>query len=392
MSRITNAPWAALIALGIVVYVDRTSVADRERWMDIRNRLEALPEPVVRVEIGKAKDVLQLGNLAETPPELRRLVVLGNSRARVGLNLRDLEDVDIQLAKLAHAAVSPYVMRTMARDIAAAQPDLVVLMLSEIDTHRPVELVPSACFQSPDALWQLLRTEPSLLWKQRQKLEQVTIGTVLQSYLNGDVLDRSYLNDFREIRTQEPEAGTGASGGKKKPKGRRNRPVPRKQLEVESENARYRPRRIEERDIEPPPIENLDEIRAEFEKFFKRKRVRNSTLNIGYAIQKGAHVQTQMGLIEKTIEILTQAGSKILIVEGPLNPLTNLLYDEESTRAEFLSFVDEMKEKHGVHFQRLEETGPFVEKDFTDLLHLKGTSARKLSAKVKQRIIEVLSP
>ena len=80
----------------------------------------------------------------------------------------------------------------------------------------------------------------------------------------------------------------------------------------------------------------------------------------------------------------------MLIVEGPLNPLTYLLYDEESTRSDFLAFVEEMRMEYGVHFQSIDETGPYVPKDFSDLLHLKGTSARKLSAEVRKRVVELL--
>ena len=387
--KIQNAPWAALLAVLMVGYVDRELLSDRERWVELRDALEELPEPVVRVELGKAKDVLQLSGLAEAPPNQRRLVVLGNRRAKVGLLFRLQATDRIQLAKLAHAAVSPFVMRTMARDVAASKPDLCVLMLSELDTHRPVDLVPSACFRSPEALLQLLLLEPSIAVHQRREVEQLVAGNLFDSYLQGDLLDRAYLNELREIHTQ-------ADGDQRKGKerrrrgGKRNRPVPRKRLEVEAGKSRYPVKRVEEPDIAPPPIENLDEIRDEIMKFFKRKKLRNSTLNIGYAIQKGPHAETQKALIDETIAILRAAGSDVLILEGPLNPLTHLLYDKEGTREEFLAFVEEMKRKHGVHFQSLDETGPFPDDDFTDLLHLRGPAARRLSEDVLDRVRGIL--
>lgn len=381
---IKKAPWAALIAAVLVIWVDSKLFADRELWLKLRARLEALPEPIVRLELGMTKDILQLKNMRDAAPEMRRLIILGNSRARVGLNLRNLRDDDILQAKIAHAGVSPYVMRTFAKEGAALSPDLVVLMLSELDTHRPVELVPGACFRSAPALGQLLTSEPSLSWEQRHEVEQVAVGTFLNSYRYGDILDRAYLNDFLDIRIQEEEPAS------KRQDQRRGRVIPRKRLVVEAENARFRIRRISEPDVPPPPIENIEEIRAEFAKSFKRKKIQNSTLNIGYAIAFGPHVETQRGLIEKTIEILTDAGSKVLIVEGPLNPLTYMLYDEEATRSDFLAFVEEMKVEYGVHFQSIDETGPYVPKDFSDLLHLKGTSARKLSAEVRKRVVQLL--
>src|SRR5262245_6350674 len=140
-----DGPWAALLAGLLVFAADRTVLGDVDLWRAVEQRLEGLQKRLVRVEVGIAHDRVELARLDQAAPGVKRVIAMGNGGAPPGLQSDSLPD-SLCLAGVRHAPISPLELRLFAREALSHRVDLLVMMLSEYDTHRPVRIVPRAGF------------------------------------------------------------------------------------------------------------------------------------------------------------------------------------------------------------------------------------------------------
>jgi len=358
-------PLGGLLALALVCAGDRLVFSSASLWTRLAARLELVPKALVRVELGIARDRLDLARLAQAAAGVKRVVLFGNSRANDGFQFREVPP-GFELARLTHAPLSPLEFRLSAREVAATGAELVVAMFSEYDTHRPLRVVPRAGFADLgatgavvlDALRSRPGWEPRFALDKRVELERLGLAALFDAYRYRDVLERAWLNDALAFRADD--AG-------------------RLPLLVSHE-------------LDEPPerAPEFQDLRARFRRSVG-DRYPDSTLTQLADIRPGAHVTANEGLIEEAVARLRAGGCEVLIVEGPLHPLCAELYDQPTTRAQFVDFVRRLEREHGVHFLALEDSGPFVEGDFSDPLHLLGRRGRELGARVLREAAAILS-
>jgi len=329
-------------------------------WTALGARLDLLPVALVRVEQGIVGDRLGLARLAAAGPDERRVMVMGNSRAQDGFFFSPLPR-ELELVKVTHAPISPLEVRLFAPEAAAYEPDVFVVMLSELDTHRPVRIVPRSGFGSLAGVLDLVRAAgPRFALENRVKLERLSVASLLHTYRFRDVLDRAWLDERCSFAPDKRGRFPGLVSHD-----------------------------LEEAPEPPPAIEGLDALVERFQES-GRRRVVPSTLNLIHAIRPGDHAALEQHLIEGALEILRSAGCEVLIVEAPLHPVSYELYDRAATRPEFLAFVERLRSELGVHFLPLEESGPFEADDFEDPLHLRPARGRELGALTLERIEAIL--
>jgi hypothetical protein len=360
-----GAPWAALLAALLVFAADRTVLSDVDLWRAIERRLEGLPKRLVRVEVGIARDRLELARLDQAAPGVKRVVAMGNSRALAGMQFGAVPG-SLRIASVRHAPISPLELRLFAREALSHRVDLFVVMLSEFDTQRPVCIVPRAGFAdlratvgiALSALASRSGWTPSFLLLMRVELERLALAAVLDAYRYRDALHRAWLDERFGFPPDE---------------GGRLPALVSRDVDEDEETAE---------------IPDIEAVRARFGP--KPRGMPNNYVNMLRSTRVAEYTAANEDLVEGAIEVLRPAGCEVLLVEGPLHPVAYELYDRAATRGEFLAFVHRLEREHGVHFLALEETGPFPADDFNDPLHLKERRGEVLGALVLRRVEEIL--
>ncbi|MSR62015.1 MAG: SGNH/GDSL hydrolase family protein [Planctomycetes bacterium] len=362
--RRARLPLGGLLALGLVLAADRLVFAEAGLWARIVARLELVPKALVRVELGIARDRVDLARLGQAAPGVARVVLFGNSRANDGFQFREVPP-QFELARLTHAPLSPLEFRLCAREVAAAQPALVVALFSEYDTHRPPRIVPRAGFADLRATGGLVLDavaarggwEPAFAFEKRVELERLGLAVLFNAYRYRDVLERAWLNDALGFR---------------------------------ADDAGRLPTLVShELDEAPARAPEFQALRARFRRTLG-DRYPDATLRQVQDIGVGPHVAANEGLIEAAVAHLRARGCEVLIVEGPLHPLSYELYDHATTRAQFVEFARRLEREHGAHFLALEDSGPYDEGDFSDPLHLVARRGRELGARVLREAAAIL--
>jgi len=358
-------PWAALLAAVLVLAVDRSVLGNAGLWSAIARRLELAPKRLVRVESGIARDRLDLARLDRSEQGEKRVIVMGNSRARDGLQFGAVPD-SMLLAELLHAPISPLELRLFAREAVRHRADLLVMMLSEFDTHRPIRIVPRAGFADLRATGAIALAaatgrpgwSPAFLLEKRVGLERLALAAAFDAYRYRDVLDRAWLDERLGFRPDE--------------------------------DGRL-PALVSHELEEDEPAAAIPDLEAVRERFGPQSRsFPDSYVPLLRGIRIGAYARANEDLVESAVAILRAAGCEVLLVEGPLHPVAYELYDHSGTRAEFLDFVHALAQRQGVHFLALEESGPFPASDFADPMHLARRRGQVLGALVLRRIEEIL--
>jgi hypothetical protein len=354
-----------LLAALLVFGADRTVLGDERLWSAIQRRLELVPKRLVRVEVGIARDRLDLARLERATPGQERVVALGNSRALDGLRF-DAVPASLCLAGLLHAPISPLELRLFAREAVRHRTDLLVMMLSEYDTHRPVRIVPRGGFADLRATGAIALASlagrpgwsPRFLRERRVELERLALASCFDAYRYRDVLDRAWLDGW--LRFAADDDGRLPALANRDP--------------GEDERA--------------AEIPDLEAVRVRFGPL--PRGLPSNHVPTLRSITSGEHSRANEDLVEDAVAILRAAGCEVLLVEGPLHPVAYELYDHPATRAEFLDFVRRLERELGVHFLALEESGPFPATDFNDPLHLRERRGAALGALVLQRILAIL--
>jgi len=140
-------PLAGILAVAAVFAVDVGILGSSGPWPKLQQRISRRHP----LEWGITQDRLEIRRLADAPPTVSRAVIVGSSRANAGFQRRTIDPSTSQkivFAKIAHAFVGPFEIRSLVEEILAVGVDVVVLVLSEFDVNRPARITPQASFGS----------------------------------------------------------------------------------------------------------------------------------------------------------------------------------------------------------------------------------------------------
>jgi len=282
-----------------------------------------------------------------------RVFLVGSSQADSAFAppaARPVDGPPLAFAKLAHAGIGPFEIRSLVDEVLAYRPAAVVLLLSEFDTHRPLYLRPGASFGSLSAVVDLvIEAGAPFAVAQRNALYRLTVAGLLNGYRYRDVLGRAGLDRLRRFELDVRLPG---------------RPAPESDAVLAGAPSTL---------LSPAEVDRLlGQVAA-------LPRLRSvAEANQIHSITRGEHARVQMGLLRRAVRILRAAGTQVVVVEGPLHPAATALYDT-SIRSDFLAFARSLAAEEGVCFVPLEATEPFGPGDFWDLTHVHPAGAQRIT-------------
>ncbi len=357
-------PWGGVVAALLVLLVEGRFLAPGPLWPVLEERLVAEHQATFPVERGLVGDRRSLLRALFTAPDKALVAVLGTSRANASLEPRALQHVvpDARVLGFAHAGMQPFELRGLADELAPLGVDLAVLLVSEFDTHRPLRVMRQSGPGSLAALRELLDLLPQdTVWEERTLVLQLLTACALPSYRFREVFAAAGLDAWRRF-----PAARGEPRGTSRP-----------------------PFLLE--GGQPLPVSyprERERLRAQFPDVPERQL--DSELNQCRSITRGPHAEVQSALLLSTVRALRAAGTRVLLVEGPVSPLAESYYDL-SIRDDFRALVGELLHDEGVDFLPLEETGPFPADRFRDLTHLDKAWSPPFAAAVGARAAELLA-
>jgi hypothetical protein len=118
----------------------------------------------------------------------------------------------------------------------------------------------------------------------------------------------------------------------------------------------------------------------------KQRRARDIVAAAVEQMTMGPHVAVQQDLVRRTVERLVGCGADVVLFEAPLSPRA-LARQEPSMRGTFVRLSTELAGRPAVHYVPLEATGPYLTKDFADLIHL---SRRRGAPKMTRGIYDAV--
>jgi hypothetical protein len=347
-----------LAALVVLFATDRLLMSSPELWTRVHHRLSL--EDAMNFWISLTE--MRRTRFAGEHDDRTRVIALGSSRAAASFLSENISDDDkewVHATNLGRPGVDPFVLRSMVDGVVALEPDVVVLYLSEFDTHRAIFMIPEATDADLPSLIELLRyTGPVHGWNERRKLLQILAGGVMQTYHHRNMLLAAGLGRVGEFEMAERGLDT-------------TTPLPPAH--------RFGFHRTPDRQAKWF-VELVAEVEAKH----------GSELEVAqftqlHEVVRGEQVRVQEALIETAIERFRRSGVEVLIFESPLNPLGAPLWDAD-LREDFLAFARRMVRTHGAWFLPLEQSGPFGHEDFADLTHLDFEGGLLATRQVLERI------
>ncbi len=316
------------------------------------------------MERGVVSDRVEFARLAAEASDNPLVAVMGSSRAHASMHTHLLKKAapGIEVAALAHAGMHPFEIRGALDEVLALEPELVVILISEFDTHRPLRLMPQTSPGSFAALRELAsQVGGDFVWEQRTTFLQVALASVVDLYRYREVFHVAGVEDYRMFSHPAAPRGQGV-------------------LKI--------PYLLEGN---APLDMNMDEELQQLELVYPHLslRARKAGMTQCQSITRGPHATVQMFLLRKAVVRARSKGVRVLLVEGPLAPATKGFYDN-SIRTDFLELAQELSQEEGVLFLALEESGPFPQEIFADLTHLNREGAQQMSAAVGRRVANLL--
>ncbi len=357
-------PFAAIIAFVLLWLVAPLPLREVAVWEHLVSRA-ADAEAVYR---GVAVDQLDLVRLDATPKTRPRVLVMGTSRAHRGfLTLRARRArPEVEFTRIAHAMLDPFVIRSLVAELIAREPDLVVLFLSEFDTHRPlrIEPIPTTSAASPLAFVEVAWGQGfDFSWRNRESFYRIVAAGATPLYRFRDQIGQAGLNDFRTF----PLDGRLVE---------RDRPL--KMLATPALG-----RAARDRDLLSKLGPGLRaRIRPELHPHFAQLTWFND-------VRPGPHADEQMRIVERTVRRLARAGVRTAIIDTPLHPIAGPIQGA-GARDEFLRFVERLHSVYGVVFVHESEMEPVDRMDFIDLLHVNEEGGWKLTRGVLKAVDRAL--
>lgn len=364
--------WAGILAAALVFALDAILLGPWGPWAALAERTrDAGAAPA-----GVAADRRAIQALSGAPADRRRVVVMGSSRAAAGFALEIAENAlpEVVFAKLGHPGVDPFVLRGLAESVIDAGADAAVLVLSEIETHRPVRLEPipgpGASGASLAPLIDLLsETGPGFAFRNRDSVMRWVASTALRGYRYRPILRGAAIADLVDFPLDAQRLGAEpltlmlahrvALGGPfRNPVSQRQRTRLARVLET-------LPRRL--------LIAALPEV------------------DILREVTPGIHVAVQLGLVRRTVARLRATGIAVVLVEAPVHPVAAELYSAKLP-AEFREFAAGLARSPGIEFVPLTAMESFEASDFNDLLHTGPRGAKKLTAGMIRGLMRVWEP
>ncbi|MFT7462933.1 MAG: hypothetical protein ACI9EF_001275 [Pseudohongiellaceae bacterium] len=370
-------PVAGFLAVLLVLATDRWVFADIGFWQ----RIEELVNSQVSLNSGVVRDRIALDAISHSDEERLQACVMGTSRARRGLlpywitpRVQDRFD----MFYIAHAGMQPFEIRSMVAELIESGVDVVVLSLSEFDTHRPLKITAATGAGSFAALFDFWRfTGLAAVRRSRLDVLRLCTSALLQSYRFRQVERSAGLSELLGFR--RPGSGAGPSGiGLGYAIGADGLPgMPEQEgpggytVYGMAWSLFYR---LADELSERFPDLSLNARRAELRQVV--------------SIAKGVHAGVQMAFLRETADRLNEAGIDVLILELPIYPGVAGYYDT-STREEFLSFARELAQAELVHFVPLNDADPIPDELFVDLTHVTNKGSQRLSNTLVEGLLTI---
>jgi hypothetical protein len=354
-----------LLAVAIVGITDRSALGPIGAWSIIR---DALPlRATTTLERGLATDQIELRRLAEAENR-SRVVVMGSSRANAAFSAEWVSEEGLDrlvFAKLAHGGVGPFELRVMAEEVLAVEPDVVVFVLSEFETHHPFSIVPYGLPFRWSAIVDLaVNIEGRFFVQNRTRILRMIAARVSRIYRFREVIRKGLVADTVRFEVDAPrlsseprQAGIWA---------RRDW----RHSAVSSSGAATERLFSAARTLLPniPPVA-------------LRVQARQIT-----AIQRGPDTHLQEALLWSTFERFREHGVEVIVIEAPLHPVA-LDFVVFEARWDFRRFLGRAEERLGTRTVFLEESGPFGPEAFNDLTHLNGAAGKRLTRRIAEEAL-----
>ena len=321
-----------------------------------------------RVESGQADSVLRLekrlARLVDATGAGTQVAVLGNSRSIGAIDPAGLTGVRVSV--IARAGMEAFQQRVLAEGVASARPEVVILTWSEFDTHRPVRLEPvvGRALANTAALRDLLgETDADFAWRNRDTLLRASLAALSNTYRYREVLGEAFGFAWRRF----PGAPHLSAPAAPPMAGRA---------------------RIALFDAQPRPVS--DALRREIGRLLLDGISARPQTDMVSEIRRGQHVEVQEALLRRTVQRLHTAGIAIILVEAPLHPISQRLYDP-ALREDFEGFAQRLVEDFDVHFVPLDSMRKFRKNDFLDLMHVSLAGRAELTRAADVALREVLA-
>lgn len=361
--RWARAPWAAMAAVVMIVGLDSLVLGWDGPWERLVERAPAQGglRGLVAERIGQK-------TVRDRPADHLGFFVAGSSRALHGFSFTALtsDDMDrLTLAQIGRPSMGPFEIMSVTEELLRAAPDGIVIFGSEFDTHRPIQVVPKMSNGNLRAIVGLIQDiGPGFTWRQRHDLYRLVAVESLYAYRYRDLLGATALNRLRRFPTDDERFAKGTN-------------PPAASLNINPLNSpEYRARRDETyRRLRPRLPEDSVKYRAQVRQIFN--------------IQRGPHVDIQESQLRRAVETFTASDVAVLIVEAPLHPIAEEIYDVD-LRQDFLTFASELAEDPGVSFLPLDPNDPFTAEDFKDLTHLNRPGGERLTRRILDTFVPIL--
>lgn len=346
-------PVAGAIAVVLLLAIDVLSFRIFSPWRAFDGRLDGWYHE------DKLRDRLAIDALGRDAAKRTRAIVMGTSRMQQAWRPRLLDAPlpdDLEVFELAHARIYPTELRAAAAVMRDRAPDVVVLGVSELDTHVPVMLDRRTSY--PDATLYVEAARhlgAGWLFDNRREFYRVVVGGAVAAYRHRGLLGDAGLDRLRRFDLPNPP-------------------------------------------LEPVTLTPLEEeIAAEFEARDTNPRRHKWRMNhvvrqvrlVG-RVARGPHADAQQQFLVRAVETFRSAGSRVVIFELPLYPSARKLYDAEF-RADFLALVAGLEVDPGVRVIRLEDQPEYERSDFKDITHVGSQGAAKTSRVILDAILDARS-
>lgn len=363
----TGFPWAGALALVVLlVVVEWGLLGPSGPWAWLRTQLPAV-DPLER---GLIDDRLALQRAAGLNTGHPRVVLVGTSRTNAAFQPELIESAltpPIDFLEMTHTRVFPHELRSMIDDVIAAEPDVVLTVLSELEFFTPLKVVPLATGGSLSGLIELaMATGPTFVKENRQAFYRMLTVVFSDAYRYRGVLAKTIFDPWRRFPMAQGQA---------------------------SSQAQTWPDLMA--DGEPMPLDPAAEaaIADALREFYGSKdQIVDMQVQQLRSMRDGRHAQIKMDMMDRCIELLLAEGIEVVIVEGSVHPESLALFDAAEGRKSFTAWANRAASQPGVHFLPHEQFGEFEPLDFRDLTHLNKRGATKFTLALYDWTARQLTP
>ena len=342
-------PWAGLLAVLIVLLLDRTLLGPSGAWDWNLMRAEKLTFRSIYAGVLADRRALKAARAIDAAET--KVFVVGSSRADQAFLavLAEAAMPESHFFKLTHTLMDPFATRATVGELLAAGADVVVLPLSEIETHRPlrIEPLPATSVADPWTAIELGRAAGlRFSWDNRSSFQRILVAKLLNGYRFRDVVGRALLNPLRDFDPPERLLG-------------------RRMPEMRGDAVMGNPMRGNlEREV-------IWQLASQLPPRLERK---SRQLPWFAEVQRGLHAKLQMDLVASTVDALVEAGVRVVVLDCPSHPI-GASVQQEGARERFVEFAQGLVRPGSVRLIMRDELPALRDEHFRDLLHLSQSGA-----------------